>query len=501
MLKKIKGGNFFSFYKKYILSAFSLIFIGILTPSSFALGDFVTSLAAYTAGSITAMFLLTTATVSLVFSTFSDWFLRIVISDSFVNIPYTSGNEFVAYGWSVARDFVNMFFILILIIIGLSTSLQIETYKWQKTLPRLVFVALFINFTLVFLGVFIDATNIMMNYFVSSLATESVFVMRMRSLYEVMSSSLANTPWTSFTGAIITPVAMSVIFTIFNFFIGLVYSIYGLIFAMRYVAIWLLVIISPFGFFCYILPATRGFFNQWWRWFLGWCIIGVAGSFFLYLGEIMFQFIDQTALVPSVTEHQGMEIGVFVQTFPLVIPLLFISFGLFATIAISFSSSRGIISGFQKASGLTRKSFSQLPGSTVREKAASASVAIKNAFQVAPAISPISTQEKGGSTKREGGSLYRRQTTGETEKSTMETGLTNRSMSQITSVASEGFSDATVTIANEVEKTERKEENKETLGKEEQNAIKEKIKEQMREKLKENKTVDSSEKRGEVKFS
>jgi hypothetical protein len=340
--------------------------------------------------------------------------------------------------------------------------LQIETYKWQKTLPRLVFVALFINFTLVFLGIFIDASNIMMNYFVSSLATESIFVLRMRSLYEVMTTSLSNTPWTSFTGAIITPIAMSVIFTIFNSFVGIVYSLYGIVFAMRYVVIWLLVIISPFGFFCYILPATRGFFKQWWRWFIGWCVVGVTGSFFLYLGEIMFQFIDQAKLVPLVTEHQGMEIGVFTQLFPLTIPLLFIAFGFFVTMAISFSGSKGIVDIFQKTSSSARKSFSQLPGTTAKEKAASASVAIKNAFQV-PMSSPSfsnNSKETGNknsapSLNRETHSLYKRQMTGGEERRSMDTGLTNNSISQVTSFASQGIEEATLNIANQIEEKEQ----------------------------------------------
>ncbi len=432
-----------------------MVVIGATLPFYFVDG-LASTIASYTASALTGIFLFTTATVSLVFSTFADWFLRVTLSPDFVSIPYTTGNEFVMYGWGVVRDIVNMFFIVVLIIIGLSTSLQIETYRWQKTLPRLVVVALLINFTLVVLGVFIDASNLMMNYFVTSLAEESVFVMRMRALYDTMASNLADAAWTSFSGAIITPVAMMVIFTLFNLFTGLLYTFYGMIFAMRYVAIWLLVIISPLGFFCYILPATQPLFKKWWNWFVGWCVIGIAGAFFLHLGEIMFQFIDQDAMVPPSTQHQGMEIGAFIQAFPLLIPLFFVFLGLIMTVVVSVAGAKGIVGGFQRASGATRRMAQNLPGSNFKEKTQAASGAVKNAFR--PEMQP-GTTSSGASTEGSAGggastgrkkekSLYRREAkiSGETARG----GAPRRpSEVQVTTDAAGGTQSAVESIAGE----------------------------------------------------
>jgi len=443
MLRKIKEGRSFLFL---------LIAGGLILPLCFVDG-LASSIASYTASALTGIFLFTAATASLVFSTFADWFLRVAVSPEFINIPYTTGNEFVMYGWGVVRDFVNMFFIVVLIVIGLSTSLQIETYRWQKTLPRLVGVALLINFTPVILGVFIDASNMMMNYFVTSLAEESIFVMRMRGLYDIMAANLADAAWTSFTGAIITPVAMTVIFTIFNVFTGILYGLFGLIFAIRYVAIWLLVIISPFAFFCYILPATQPFFRRWWNWFIGWCIAGIAGAFFLYLGEIMFQFIDQDAMIPPSTQHQGMEIGAFIQAFPLLIPLSFIFFGLLATIAVSTSGAKGVVQGFQKASGATRKASQNLPGSTFKEKTQAASGAVKSAFrpEMQATTSPTQGSSSGGTSsagKQKGKSLYRRSAKAEGE--TGKGGAPRRPSSmQVTTDAAQGTESAVESIASE----------------------------------------------------
>jgi len=445
--------------KRRFLFTILLVIGGVSLPLVFVDG-LAASIAAYTASAITGIFLLTISTASLVFSTFADWFLRVTLSPEFISVPYTpgtegEGNEFVFYGWSIVRDFVNMFFILILIIIGLSTSLQVETYRWQKTLPRLIAVALLVNFTPVVLGVFIDATNIMMNYFVTSLASESFFVIVMRGLFDVMAANLADTPWTSFTGAIITPVAMAVIFTLFNALTGIVYGLYSIIFAMRYVAIWLLVIISPFGFFCYILPATQPFFRKWWRWFIGWCLIGIAGAFFLYLGEIMFQYIDRQAMMPTATDHQGMEIGMFIQVFPMLIPLLFILFGFFVAISFSSLGSKGIIAAFEKASGAARKTSSQLPGSGFREKTQSAGAAVKSAFTTGTSTAPVTGTATSHSEKpsfrrssREG-LTHRRQ--GSADIPSTSTGGMRSPISEVSSYAQDGTESATESIAAEFE--------------------------------------------------
>ncbi len=415
MKRKIKKGGFFLHKKsKNIFFSVFFAFLGLSFPLFFVDG-LASTIGSYTASAITGTLFLVVSTVSLVFSTFADWFLRISLSPEFISIPYTTGNDFVSYGWSIVRDFVNMFFIIVLIIIGLSTSLQVETYRWQKTLPRLVAVALLINFTPVFLGVFIDAANMMMNYFVSSIGEESIFVMRMRGLYDVMASNLANAPWTSFTGGIITPVAMSVIFTLFNTLTGIIYGLYGILFAMRYVVIWLLVIISPFGFFCYILPATQPFFRYWWRLFIWWCIAGIAAAFFLYLGEIMFQYIDQDAMMPVSTQHQGMDIGMFVRTFPLMIPLLFILFGFISTISMSSAGAKGFVMGLQNISGAAKKSNFKFSGSNLSEKTQSAGAAVRNAFSPGPISAPsssgasLSSSASGkGSSSSESSSLHKR---------------------------------------------------------------------------------------------
>jgi len=77
-------------------------------------------------------------------------------------------NSFVMDAWGIVRDFTNLFFILIVVAIGIATALRIKSYEVKKTLPRLILVAILINFSPVICGVVIDASNIFMNFFLTA---------------------------------------------------------------------------------------------------------------------------------------------------------------------------------------------------------------------------------------------------------------------------------------------------------------------------------------------
>ena len=87
--------------------------------------------------------------VSLVAS-LAIWMIEISL-----NVPIIA-SEIVQTGWTFTRDFVNMFFILILVFIGLATILKINEYEAKKILPLLIIIALLINFSTVLVGFVVD---------------------------------------------------------------------------------------------------------------------------------------------------------------------------------------------------------------------------------------------------------------------------------------------------------------------------------------------------------
>ena len=72
-------------------------------------------------------------------------------------------------GWVITRDIVNMFFILALVIIAFATILRIETYGIKALLPKLIIMALLINFSYLACGIIIDATHITANSFINEI--------------------------------------------------------------------------------------------------------------------------------------------------------------------------------------------------------------------------------------------------------------------------------------------------------------------------------------------
>ncbi|PIP34883.1 hypothetical protein COX21_00500, partial [Candidatus Falkowbacteria bacterium CG23_combo_of_CG06-09_8_20_14_all_41_10] len=73
----------------------------------------------------------------------------------------------VQFGWTIVRDVCNMFFILILLIIAFATILRVERYSFKTLLPKLILMAVLINFSKLICGVFIDFAQVIMLTFVN----------------------------------------------------------------------------------------------------------------------------------------------------------------------------------------------------------------------------------------------------------------------------------------------------------------------------------------------
>ena len=71
-----------------------------------------------------------------------------------------TGNRVVEIGWLFTAGLTNMFFILIFVFIALAIILKIESFQAKKALPKLLIMALLVNFSLLFVGATVDISNI-----------------------------------------------------------------------------------------------------------------------------------------------------------------------------------------------------------------------------------------------------------------------------------------------------------------------------------------------------
>jgi hypothetical protein len=265
-----------------------------------------------------------------------------------LNVSYTN-EQFIYVGWKIIKDITNLFFVIALVIIGLCTALGLADYHAKKTLPTLIFVAILINFSLVIAGFVLDAASIIMNYFLSE--TVGFTTLLANELQMVFPQGWAQAIISAFTWE--TPIKLAIAIGI-NGLIALTFFLYTVLFLVRYAIIWFLVIVSPFAFFCFILPATRQLFFKWWDAFLQWAIIGIPAAFCLYLSMQLMSGLT-AANVPVYADNPlsgwFANLGKII---PMIMVGVFALIGLFITISSQFQSAigQGFITNAVKVGGV-----------------------------------------------------------------------------------------------------------------------------------------------------
>ena len=101
--------------------------------------------------------------LTLLLSFIVQWLMMIALS---VRV-HPDAIGLVNTGWTFTRDFANMFFLVALVFIGLSTILRIRDYEAKKALPRLIIIALLLNFTPVIVSFIVDIANVVTYFFFS----------------------------------------------------------------------------------------------------------------------------------------------------------------------------------------------------------------------------------------------------------------------------------------------------------------------------------------------
>jgi hypothetical protein len=187
--------------------------------------------------------------------------------------PDGNGNP-VEEGWKYFRDFANLAFIAIFIVVIFSqlTGVGIDNYGIKKILPKLVIAALFINLSYFICQLAVDIANII------GANIEGLF----SGIGKVSSIALTETKGTPDGGAIAVTVLIvaligvittkailstgaAVLVPVFLAIIGFVIAFVTLfvLLAVRKAMAVVLVMISPCAFVCYMLPNTKKLFSRW----------------------------------------------------------------------------------------------------------------------------------------------------------------------------------------------------------------------------------------------
>lgn len=223
----------------------------------------------------------------------------IVLLLDVLTLPLMTYNGFasspvVGAGWSIVRDVVNMFFVIVLIVIAFGTIFGNSRFQWQQQVPRLLLFAVLINFSRSIAGLLIDAAQVLMFTFVNAFKDIAggnfVELFGLRSIIRVSQENpdliaAANGQGTGFNafdwfGAGILSVVMMVI-------VAATVVAMTVVFAWRIVMLWVLIVIAPMAWF---MGGAKGIVNtadavyaDWWKQFICYIAIGPVLAFFLWL--------------------------------------------------------------------------------------------------------------------------------------------------------------------------------------------------------------------------
>ncbi|MBI3685323.1 hypothetical protein HY250_02880 [Candidatus Azambacteria bacterium] len=233
---------------------------------------------------------------------FLAWILAFVAM--FVNwvmspFPVTT-STLVQIGWTVTRDFANMFFILILLGIALDFIL-FNSFQVKKMLPRLLLIALLINFSLPIAGIVIDFANVFTSFFLDKVSgggfTEAIGQsVGIQRILDANSVQAATTPASALQSTVLE------MFFVILYLIGMIFIFLalGLMFLIRTGYLSFLLILLPMVLVLYAFPPTSGKFGQWQNSFIKWTMFAPAAAFFLYLSILVLSATGSQSIITAV---------------------------------------------------------------------------------------------------------------------------------------------------------------------------------------------------------
>lgn len=210
-------------------------------------------------------------------------------------------------GWTIVRDFINMFYLLILLFLAISTVLGINKYSDKKLFIGVILSALLVNFSLPITMFVIDISNLIMSFFANALQNYSVggAVGQHISLQDFWDArkfgndlvTWGNAGWGKNLSMFFEIIAILVL--------AVILLVVAITLVIRLIAFWILIILSPLAFFAWAIPGggLRGMFDNWFKKLISYAFYGPVMLFFLFLTLVLL-----AALSNSFTQHGSEEV-------------------------------------------------------------------------------------------------------------------------------------------------------------------------------------------------
>ena len=212
------------------------------------------------------------------------------------------GLAFVNVGWTLIRDFSNMFFIFALLYIAIKTVLGLAGGSTKSWVAHLIIAALLINFSLFLTKVVIDAGNVVAVSFWDKLkvqqGTMTINSASAKFLQGLDIQTILTKEKNLNSGAVADPshTQMAMLYvggSIFMFIAGYVFLAGALMMVTRTISLILLMVFSPFAFLAFALPGKFSSYGGiWLESLIKNTFVAPLFIFMLYLNSILIDSVD-----------------------------------------------------------------------------------------------------------------------------------------------------------------------------------------------------------------
>ena len=282
----------------------------------------------------------------------SGQFFNITTAFSINNKAFNAG--MVSDGWMISRDVANLFFIFILLYIAIATILQLSGYGIKELLVTVIIIALLVNFSLLITKVIIDSSNILALEFYNAMTVDggqittvlfgdknnpprdisAAFINGFNPQKLLGSSNFQKIinegPIDTTVNTILVLLFSSIICLIATFILFAA----SVLFIIRTVILWILMILAPLAFLFMVLPATSGYAKQWWKKLFEQAFFAPA---FLFMFYLVVKMINSGFIGKSISDAQYADTGLLggaTQTFSSVLSVL-IPFSILAILLVA----------------------------------------------------------------------------------------------------------------------------------------------------------------------
>jgi len=242
------------------------------------------------------------------------FFLKYAVDLNF-SIPES---EFLINAWKIVRDFANLFFAFAMLAIGIATIVGWEEYQAQKMLPKLLIIALLINFSLIFCMAIIDIGNAFAKYFENALspsqAGSKAYTLGVieniikpekmsvdspeleKEIKKINEEVKKGKKQPGAIASLLTPIAGALLVVFFLLLLIIVKAALIVLFFARFIILSFLIVLAPIAWIFYFFPFLEeelSIWKKWWSSFLKWVIIGPSLLFFVWLATFSLGKIHQ----------------------------------------------------------------------------------------------------------------------------------------------------------------------------------------------------------------